>query len=92
VTKKNNKIPLYETKGKLIEIYWMDAQAEEEWEYLSGLDKDGKKDPMYIKTVGYQLDKTENELIICRSLSSDAGLEGRFHIPLKCISKIKKIK
>jgi len=92
VTKKNNKIPLYETKGKLIEIYWMDAQAEEEWEYLSGLDKDGKKDPMYIKTVGYQLDKTENELIICRSLSSDSGLEGRFHIPLKCISKIKKIK
>jgi hypothetical protein len=92
MTQKINKIPLYATKSKLVEVYWMDAQAEEEWEYLSGLDKDGMKDPMYIKTVGYRLDKTEDELIICRSLSADEGLEGRFHIPLNCILQIKNVK
>jgi len=92
VKAKKKKIPLYETKSKLLEIFWIDAQAEEDWEYLSSLEKDGNKDPMYIKTIGYELDKTDNDLIICRSLSSDKGLEGRFHIPLKCIQKIRKIK
>ena len=89
---KKKKIPLYETKSKLVEIYWIDAQAEDDWEYLSNLEKDGSKDPMYIKTIVYELDKTDNDYIICRSLSSDKGLEGRFHIPLKCIQKIRKIK
>ena len=86
--RKKKQIPLYERKEKLVEVFWIDAQAEENWEYLEGLDKTA----MYIKTVGYQLDKTEVDLIICRSLSSDKGLEGRFHIPLKCIQKIRKIK
>ena len=40
----------------------------------------------------YFLDETEEEVIICRSLSSDKGLEGRFHIPKDCIKKTKTIK
>ena len=71
-----------------MEVCWVDAQAEESWEYIDGLDKT----PMYIKTIGYELDKTEVELILCRSLSSDKGLEGRFHIPLACIKEIRKIR
>ncbi len=84
--RKSLKIPLFETKSKLLEVYWIDAQAEEEWEYLDNIDKAA----MYIKTVGYYIDETDNDLIICRSFSSDKGLEGRFHIPLRCIQKIKK--
>ena len=86
--KNKNEFSLYAKKNKIVEVCWVDAQAEESWEYIDGLDKA----PMYIKTIGYELDKTEVDLIICRSLSSDKGLEGRFHIPLACIQETRKIR
>jgi hypothetical protein len=85
---RKKKIPLFKQKQKIVEIQWVDAQGEDEWEYLSEIDKSA----MYIKSVGYFLDETEEEIIICRSLSSDKGLEGRFHIPKDCIKKTKTIK
>ena len=85
---KRKKIPLFKQKQKVIEIQWIDAQGEEDWDYLSEIDKSA----MYIKSVGYYLEETEEEIIICRSLSSDKGLEGRFHVPKCCIKKTRTIK
>jgi len=86
--RKRTKIPLYETHQRILEVQWIDAQSEDEWQLLDKIDTT----PMYIKTIGYFIEKTDVDLIICRSLSSDKGLEGRFHIPLKCIKKTKKIR
>jgi len=58
--RKKKQIPLYERKEKLVEVFWIDAQAEENWEYLEGLDKTA----MYIKTVGYQLDLLSVEVYL----------------------------
>ena len=83
------KIPkIFKDKHKIVEIQWLDAQGEDTWEFLSEIDTKA----MYITTVGYHLEETEEELIVCRSLSSDKGLEGRFHIPKTCIKKIKVIR
>lgn len=85
---KNKKIPLFKQKQKIVEIQWLDAQGEDQWEYLTDIDKTA----MYIRTVGFYLDETDEEIIICRSLSSDKGLEGRFHIPKACIQKMHPLK
>ncbi len=87
--KSRKKIPqIFKKKSKIVEIQWIDAQGEDKWEYLNEIDKTA----MYIKTIGYHLDETEEEVIVCRSLSSDSGLEGRFHVPKSCIKNIKVIK
>ena len=72
-----------------LEIDWIDAQAEEgPWEYLDEI----KTDPMHIKTVGYFLKSTNEDLVICRSQSCDNGLEGRFSIPIGTIKKVRKLR
>jgi hypothetical protein len=84
----NKKIQFFKNKQKIVEIQWLDAQGEDQWEYLTDIDKSA----MYIRTVGFYLEETSEEIIVCRSLSSDQGLEGRFHIPKACIKKMITIK
>ena len=68
-----------------VEIWWVDAQADESWEFV----KDLKTDPMNIRTVGYYLESTEVDIIIARSQSCDCGFEGKMQIPWAIIDKIK---
>ena len=74
--------------GDVLKVYWIDASTDEDWQYI----KDINKDAVRVQTVGFYLDTTKEAIIIGRSLSDDAGLEGKFNIPWVMVEKIRKMR
>jgi len=82
---------------KLVYVEWTDAHSSDRWQTILNAKID-MSEMMNCKTVGYQISKTKDCIIIAHTISWEDSetcqqlLCGLLHIPMKCIKLIKEIK
>ena len=47
-------------------------------------------EPMLVQSTGWLLDETDKHITICHSHNKDSQVTGCIHIPIGCITKMKK--
>ena len=83
------------TKPKLVYVEWNDAHSSDRWTTIEDA-LSTMTDMMHCKTVGYQLSKNKECIVIANTIAWEGEPVpttcGILHIPMGCITHMKDIK
>ena len=84
------KIPKLK-KYDVVKIKWIDSYTIASGAWIDEEEIDSEGDG-HIESVGYYLEKSQTQLILCQSYYKGQGnIQGGFSIPLGCIQEVTKL-